>query len=364
MAQKSTALVWPVIMVFYAVAACADDSDTPMFALNGFGTLGVVHSSDTEADFVSNAYQPKGPGYSRRWSATPDSKLGVQLTANFTDALSATVQLVSQYQYDATFTPYVEWCNIKYQITPDLSVRAGRIALPTYMYSDSLNVGYTLPFVRMPLEIYAQLPVTHSDGVDMSYRFRIGEVVNTVQVFAGNSDSKTPGNYDYNIRDLRGIVDTLEYGDVILHVSYQELDYTYAPFNYDDSQEILAIGASYDPGQWFVAGEWIRAPDDNLGLFYGWYIISGYRIGNFTPYLGYGRTYMTDDGALGYAALIDQDTTTAGLRWDFMKNFDLKLQFDHTDRNGGWNAYYLNQQPGFRPDSSVNLFSLAVDFVF
>jgi hypothetical protein len=32
--------------------------------------------------------------------------------------------------------------------------------------------------------------------------------------------------------------------------------------------------------------------------------------------------------------------------------------------HGGLNAYFDNQQPGFKENGSVNLFSLAVDFVF
>ncbi|MEO8298678.1 MAG: hypothetical protein ABI574_12825 [Burkholderiales bacterium] len=352
-------------LALHVAGARADDAAPSMFSLSGFGTLGVVRSSDKEADFAPNAYQPKGPGFSRRWSATPDSKLGAQVTANFSDKLSATVQVVSQYQYDETFTPYVEWANIKYQITPDFSVRAGRIALPTLMYSDSVNVGYALPFVRLPIEVSGQLPVTHSDGVDTSYRFRVGEVTNTVQAFAGNYDAKVPSPYtEFNIRKLRGIVDTIEYGDLTLRASYQKLHYSFLPVNVNAFQQIMALGASYDPGPWFVSAERVRAPDSNLGLFYGWYAVSGVRADKFTPYLGYARTYMTNVGSLGFPPFINQDTATAGLRWDFRRNTSLKVQFDHTQRHGGWNVYFLNQQPAFKADGAVNLFSLAVDFVF
>ena len=85
-----------------------------MFSLNGFGTLGVVHSSDNQADFVSNPAQPKGAGFTDSWSATPDTKLGIQLNAALTDRLSAVVQVMSQYQYDGTFRPDLEWGNVKY----------------------------------------------------------------------------------------------------------------------------------------------------------------------------------------------------------------------------------------------------------
>jgi hypothetical protein len=47
-----------------------------------------------------------------------------------------------------------------------------------------------------------------------------------------------------------------------------------------------------------------------------------------------------------------------------MRNLDLKLQLDHTELHGGGNYFFVNQQPGFRETGTVNVFSLAVDFVF
>jgi hypothetical protein len=354
-----------VATILCGAAAQADkaDGDASMFSFGGFGTLSVVHSNDNQADFSNNAYQPTGPGFSRRWSAT-ESKLGGQVAANFNDKLSAVVQFVSQYQHDGTYTPYLEWGNVKYQFTPNFSIRAGRIALPTFMVSDSLNVGYTLPTVRVPVEVYSQLPITHSDGIDASYRFQIGAVTNTTQAFAGSYDSKDPGNVTYSIRKLRGITDTVEYGAATLHLSYQQLRFNYGSFIINDTQAIFSVGVNYDPGKWFVSGEWIRAPDDQEGLYYGWYVIGGYRIAKFTPYLGYARTYMTTVGSLDLPPIINQNTASAGIRWDFAKNFDLKLQFDRIERNGGLNIYFINQQADFNPVGTTTLSSLAVDFVF
>jgi hypothetical protein len=350
-----------------AVGATAEDPGTPMFSFNGFGTLGVVHSSNNQADFVGNVIQGAGPGFTESWSGNPDSKLGLQLTANLTSRLSAVVQIVSQYQYNRTYTPDVEWANLKFQFTPDFNLRAGRIALQTYLYSDSLNIGYTLPFVRIPIEIYSQLPSTHSDGVDSSYRFHVGNAINTVQAYVGRFDSKLPEQGRFTVSDLHGIADTLEYGAMTVHFSYQTLTYSISDNGLvvnRNPQSIASIGAIYDAGKWFAAGEWIRAPDDQLGLYYCWYTIGGYRIGNFTPYAGYARAYPSEHGPTAFPPFIDQDTLTVGARWDFMKNTDLKIQFDHTALHGGLNAYFDNQQPGFNDRGSVNLISLALDFVF
>lgn len=350
-----------------AVGADSEGSDTSMFQFNGFGTAGVVHSSENQADFVSNPAQPKGAGYTDSWSATPDTKLGIQIQAALTDRISAVVQIMSQYQYDGTFRPDLEWGNIKYQVTPELSIRAGRIAVPTYMVSDSLNIGYALPFARIPLEVYAQLPETHSDGIDGSYRMHIWDAINTVQVFLGGFKSKLPNQGTYDTRHLYGIVDTIDYGAATLHFSYQTLHYD---LSFDglvlpkNSQQIATVGASYDPGKWFASGELIRTPDEAFGLFYGEYLNGGRRFNKVTPYLGYAHTHMSHAGSLGFGAFIHQETETLGVRWDFRRNFDLKVQLDHTKRLGGFNQYFVNQQPGFQENGAVEIFTLLVDFVF
>jgi hypothetical protein len=343
------------------------DSGQSMFSISGFGTLGVVHSSEYQADFISNGTQPKGAGFTGSWSATPDSKFGVQLNAHFTDRLSVVLQAVSQYEPDGTYRPALAWGNIKYQVTLDFDIRVGRIALPTYMYSDFLNVGYSLPYVRIPIEIYSLLPVSSSDGVDGSYRFHMGDATNTLQAFAGRFDESTPNGGYYKIRDLRGIVDIFEYGALTLHLSYQTLRYDVSSSGFlvrNDPQAIASIGGSYDPGKWFVLGEWVRTPDAATGLYYGWYVIGGRRFGKFTPYIDHAHANLASAGTLGESPAINQDTNTLGLRWDVLRNLDLKLQLDHTKLHGGGNYFFVNQQPGFREAGTVNIVSLALDFVF
>jgi hypothetical protein len=62
--------------------------------------------------------------------------------------------------------------------------------------------------------------------------------------------------------------------------------------------------------------------------------------------------------------IADQKTVAAGTRWDFAKNFDLKLQVDHTRLGAGSSGTLINIQPGFVPGGTVNLFSATIDFVF
>src|ERR1700684_422544 len=103
------------------------DSGSSVFSFSGFGTVGETHSSEDKADFTASIFQPNGAGHTRIWSPEVDSLIGGQL--------SAVVQVIAQQNYDGTYRPHVEWANVKYQFTPDLSARIGRVELPTFLFS-------------------------------------------------------------------------------------------------------------------------------------------------------------------------------------------------------------------------------------
>src|ERR1700677_1921798 len=65
-------------MLVLGAAAHADPTIDQYVTFSGFGTLGIVHSDYSEADFIANVVQPHGAGHSRSWSPTPDSDLGGQ----------------------------------------------------------------------------------------------------------------------------------------------------------------------------------------------------------------------------------------------------------------------------------------------
>ena len=146
----------------------------------------------------------------------------------------------------------------------------------------------------------------------------------------------------------------------------------------------------YNPGDWFLTGEWGTSQFHSvLGESTAWYVSTGYRWAQVTPYLTYGElkanSNRSDPGlsvstlppylagpATGLDAGLNailgsiaiQSTTSAGVRWDFKKNLDLKLQYDHTRLGAGSPGLLINLQPGFESGGTVNLFSAAVDFVF
>lgn len=400
-----------------AGAAQAQEPATPQLTLSGYGSLGVVRSDNGEADYLVDAFKPNGPGHTRRTSADVDSRLGLQASAQLTPQLSAVIQVLAEQRHDNSYRPGVEWANLKYQATPDLSVRAGRSVLPVFMVTDSRRVGYANPWVRPPVEMYSMVPVTHTDGAEASWRITPPGFTNTLQVTAGRSDSKFPNASGFEpgtakVRKILSVNDTFESGFLTVRAIAGQARLTieaFEPFGdafrmfgpqgaeiadrygvMDRKATFVGVGANYDPGRWFLMGEAAKFDTRSIvGAKKAWYASGGYRLGKFTPYLTYARIKAdsnTSDPGLSLqglppqlvptAAFLNatlnqqlnllprQRTVSVGMRWDFLKNAAVKVQYDRVDLDPGSNGTFGNVQPGFQSGGRVQLFSAAVDFVF
>ena len=400
-----------------ALPLAALGQEAPRFTFGGYGTLGVVNSDNDQADYLVDAFKPNGPGYTRRWSPDVDSRIGLQASAAFGSRLSAVVQVLAQQRHDDTYTPVIEWANVKYEVTPDLSVRVGRVVLPIFMVTDSRRVGYSNVWVRPPVEVYSLVPVTTSDGADASYRLRAGELAATVQLTAGRSSSDFPSSpgFDAGTAEGRKLIAAnalLEHGALSARLSYgnarltiEALDPFFDAFRQfgpagaaiadryhvnDRRVTFVGLGATYDPGRWFASAEWAEFDTRSVvGNKRSWYVTGGARLGKFTPYATYARVDSEGDItapglplaglppqlvplAAGLNAALNmqlgaapqQETISVGARWDFLRNAALKVQYDHVRLDEQSRGTFGNIQPGFRSGSTVRLLSIAVDFVF
>jgi predicted porin len=330
---------------------------------SGFGTLGVVHSDYRKADFVGNVVQPSGAEGPGNWSATPDSDLGVQANFTFTDALSGVLQVLSRDNAYGQFKPTIEWANLQYEITSDLKVRVGRMVLPTYDHSDTQNVGYALPWVRIPIEIAYRDAGLHSDGLDVLYRVKTGSVTQNLQAQWGRTPVDLPG-FEFTSAPAEVIVfsDTLQYGDTSLRLAYQKYNASGFPA---DRLQVTGAGLTYDPGDWFMMADSSYSREKTFGDSFAWYISGGIRLGRFAPYVIYATTRAQSTGTSGLKSLGDDHSVSAGVRWDFAKNFDAKLQVQRvTIDTLDDPASFADFQAGVRIGDKANVVSLTLDFVF
>lgn len=402
-----------LLMVLASRSAAAQAEPMPVWTFGGFGTAGLVHSSERQADYSANVINPGEAGYTDRWSPSVDSRAGAQLGVALTPRWSAVLQVISERNLQNSYRPVVEWANINYQATPELNLRLGRIALPIYLAGDYRKAGYALPWVRPPVEVYGSLPVANSDGIDAGYRWQAGSANNLTQVFYGHTSVQTDDSGKRaRARQLMGLSNTTTYGAFTVRASALTAELTvdlarplfdafrqFGPQGaviagrYDADHKrvgIANIGISYDNGEWFVQAEGSRMNARSfLGDKSSMYASGGYRIGNWTPYATYARVvanvpihsdgldasrlppqaaagaaYLNGqlNGLLGRIAA--QHSVSAGVRWDFLPDYALKLQYDRLRPTGGSSGTLINVQPGFRPDHSVHVVSVALDFVF
>ncbi len=395
-----------------ALAEEGADDDLPHWTLGGFGTLGIAHSNNDQADYTASALIRGDAGHSRRWSAAVDSRVGAQLSVDLDSHWSAVVQVVSERTLDDGYRPAFEWANIRYKFSPDLSVRVGRIGLPLFLSGDYRKAGYTVPWVRTPVELYGTIPLSNSDGIDASYRWQSGDAHHVTQAFFGRADLALSPVARATSRKMSGVADTVTVGALTLRASLLTscltVDVAQPLFDglraygaegqalvqrYELSDRrayVAALGFSYDPGQWFAMGEIGRFNARSyLGDKTAAYLSAGYRHGNLTPYLVYsasrpnmqtevpGLDLSAHSGARAavaaqlnaglnqlLAAVARQYTVGAGLRWDLHPNYALKLQYDRVTPQGGSTGTFTNVQPGFRSGQPVTVLSAALDFVF
>lgn len=409
-------LLMPSAVLLYACGVGAEEADSSsIFSVDGYGTLGVIHSSDDQADYITDVLRPDGVGYTHRWSANADSRFGLQISAQFTPKLSAVLQMVAEQGHDNSYMPTTELANLKYQFTPDFSIRVGRFLQPTFLFADTRKVGYAYPWVRPPAEVYNLVPVSFNDGMDLSYRTHIGAVTNTVEASIGSRNTRSPKRVGGGVgkaRNTFSMMSTTEYGPATLRISYHQTQLTIPSLaslfdtfrqfgpegmaiadRYDpdgDRVWFAGVGVSYDPGDWFAIGEWGTVKYHNiLGESASWYVSGGYRFGTVTPYASFARLDVLNDTsdpgltvsalppelagpAIGLNSALNailaggaaQQTVAVGMRWDFMPSVALKLQYEHVRRDDGSPGTFVLLQPGFEPGGEADLFSVAIDFIF
>lgn len=409
----------PVLPALVALAALllvptgtnAQQADTPHFAFDGFGTLGLVYSSEDRADFLGNPLRPNGPGHTNTVSPDVDSRLGAQVAATLTPKLTAVVQVIAEQTHEDEYTPGLEWAYVDYAFTPEFSVRAGRMPVNTLFLSDSRKVSYANPWMRPPVELYGLSPITRGESVEASYRLHTGDWTNTLQVSFGRGESKFDGG-SAEAKNAWSVNNMVQHGGFTARAAYSHgqldidaFDPIFAGFRafgpegdaianryeVDDTPfDFLALAAAYDPGSWFGMAEFAWTDFHSvIGEKLAGYVTAGYRFGRVTPYVTYSRVGAlsetaadgltveayppeAQDAAAGLNAFLNsflrstaqQQNLALGGRWDVATRIAIKLQVDFIDVLYDSSGTFGNQQPGWEPGGSARLLSLATVFVF
>ncbi|MGB4499062.1 MAG: hypothetical protein WBI40_10220 [Methylococcaceae bacterium] len=120
-----------------------------------------------------------------------DSLFGLQADIKLTDSLSVTAQgkFAPSKSRDSAWDASLVWACLSWRPSNDLLFRFGKQRAPVYMYSESMDVGITYDFARLPTEMYSSSPNTDYIGASFSknWNLDLGEL--TLDGYAGRSDA-------------------------------------------------------------------------------------------------------------------------------------------------------------------------------
>ncbi len=384
--------------------------DSETLSIRGFGTLGGAYNVDGQAGFIRDISQPEGArGNGVDWEI--DSRLGLQATWKPREDFESTVQAISKYTSDGNYRPQVTWAFLKYAISPNLLVRTGRLGADLYLQTDSRDVGYAYLWVRPPVDYFGQFFASNFDGADLTVTQGFGDGVFRGKLYMGQAFESIPadegGQYSLDGTTLVGG-----------HIEYQNLNWLfrigYADIRLENESatesllnalrstgvpqavalaqamslagkytSFFGVGVAYDEGPLqaqlainHLSSDALTSPSSTAGYF-----SVGYRIGLWTPYLIYSRTKSENNQrstglpdiplfeaintgtaqalSLGRA---DQETFSLGVRYDFSRNMDFKLQLDHINSRINPSLLWSNPDPDW--DGQTTIISATLDFIF
>jgi hypothetical protein len=349
--------------------AYADEIST---TLNGYGTVGGSFTSDRNFAFRHDVSEFNGA--SSDFYVPLDSRIGAQAVFSYGTQWSATIQELVRLRGDKSFNPGTEWLYVQYAPTPEWKLRVGRVALDTFLFSESREVGYSLPWFESPPALYGAEPFQVLDGGQVIWQHEFGHFNWTLQAGYGTTET----NLQFGSTTLKTLGhDTLnasaavEYQNLLLKVSITQITTPISlplgptdTLTYEAHDRFIAMGAQYDNGKALVIGEWARRSQNLAPVFNepgstskNWYVAAGWHFGKVTPLLSFSNN---SPGQSLFAPKGSHNSVGAVLRWDVVQNIALKAQVMRAKAadNDYWVAQDLNS------DKRVNIYSIGADFLF
>jgi len=373
-------------------ALSANSGQSERIKINGFLTWSAARTS-----VIRNEAGEKltFQSWDTQWNHARNTLAGIQFDAALSDDARAVVQFVSRGLDD--FSAEAEWAYLSYQVSDDLTARAGRMVSPFYMHSQYIRVGYAYPWVETPLEVYQLVPMNTHEGVDLTWRTRTGSVSHDLNVFLSGMDVQS-GDELYVVRDMFGINLRSSVGNWTTWLGYNQGDVSLdlsplVPVLGQDfsvrheTASFLSAGVQYDNGQLLLMAESNQLSLDTAADWFpdleGSYVTLGYRFGKLMPHLTWARvdhTSMSDvQDPVAMSLYMGQasrhEAWTLGVRYDLVPGIALKADVSTYDDLGEGRkqvaGFFGNPRPAdpMMPDALPDggtpaVFRLAVDVVF
>ena len=389
------------VLALYAVVGAGADGD---WRLSGFGTLGVISSSDADASLFRSGITTPGrddPDFQS------DSILGLQLSGPLGERSDLTAQVIVREDQSGNIEPRLAWAFARFAPLANIEVRIGRLRSPFFMYSDSIEINYANPWIRPPIEVYGLNPFSDLDGADLMWRARVKGYDLEVRPFVGRSILNLSGR-KARLDRVFGLNLAVHHDELSVHFGHGE-----SPFGLPWGDPIFlavdaglraspfaavaddlsgdsgyarfdSIGVQWDGGKYLLSAEYARrAVNRYITSAHGWQITAGRRFGSLTTYLLFARQGLdapvTDADLSAIPPLqagLDlflqsrntaQRSATIGARWDFHRNAALKAELSRAKiDNASWGSFFPVDDSGVIElgGRRINVFALSIDVSF
>jgi hypothetical protein len=185
--QGRAPIMWGLLILLQVIPATAKPvSFFEKVRFSGFGTVGLLRGGNEVLGYRRDLSQDGV--FDNDWSHETDTLLGLQFDLNLTQALDAAMQLVAKERPSNTLGESLEWAFLRYQPTPELTLRGGRLGLDLFMLSEYRNLGFSYLWARPPLEYYGPASYNHFDGADIDYTIDLGDGLLSARLFAGSTE--------------------------------------------------------------------------------------------------------------------------------------------------------------------------------
>jgi len=321
----------PSLLACALSALCSLPAAATDLSWSGFGTLGYAQSN---RDYTYQRFISDTGTFER------DSLLGGQLDAQFSPQWSATVQLTlaPSSKRDGAWSLTPSWAFVGWRPADDWLVRVGRLRVPLYLHSESLDVGDSHDMARLPTEMYSITPTNDFNGVTLSKSWPAGlDGELSADLYHGTADPyarfwfrdgappyvAAGANFSQIKLRVTGLVFTLRQPDLLLrvglhHAQTRRADGSELPADFPFVEAfpgsglgyyqvsnafpgpgvvsvpsidnyLGTVGAEYDFGEgWRVAGEFARNVQRKTSFgadTRGGYLAVFKRVADFTPYV-------------------------------------------------------------------------------
>lgn len=382
---------------------------------SGYGSIvaGKVVGGETDpsthkefqVDFYDYAY------YTEELTFKPESMFALQARADLGDNLIVTAQFVAKGADN--FRPEIDWLYLTYNFDNDAYLMAGRRNLPMYYFSEFMEVGYVIPWMRPPANLY-WWEITQFNGLTFGKNMASGNWSFVFNAFAGSEERenirahdfwRTRGYYyfpdesaldvsnyvlgsaDVTWSDILGVNVSASNDWIDLRASYFETHYaTWGDYLVDPAQlpvrstsnavtefdlQFFGLSGSFNMKYLTMIFDYnLVLYDDGYGYKFPTYLVTAiYNHETWQPYMGLSKAAgeITEDYfGFGIGKAEEHRMITFGLRYNFHKNASLKIQYDDFKdlgkRGDGLGATAPNYDFSYHNDAK--LFSIGVDFVF